>query len=183
MDYKPKRIIFGVLILALALFCGAGGCVELKYSAKNRLNDPVDIRSSNPVKSVYFSFQPAALKNKKFAEYFPSALKKSIEKKGMVFANEASGADIIISANTVFYKKADGTFLFVLIIPTYRFTENYDGISMDVSFKTDQGQWRKKYRVYYRGWVVDELDTAADLLVETVIKDITPVSKVVDKSQ
>jgi hypothetical protein len=174
MYYKPKRIAFGMLVLALAFSCVAGGCIELKYSARNRLDDPVHIRSSAAVKSVYFSFQPAALKNQKFAEYFSSAFKKSLEKKGMVPADQAYGADIAINARASFYKKADGTFLFILIIPTYRFTEDYDGISMDASFKTDQGQWRKKYRVYYRGWVVDELDTAADLLVEAVIKDISP---------
>jgi hypothetical protein len=187
MEHKPKRIAFGMLGLALAISCAAGGCVELKYSARNRLSDPVDIRSSAAVKAVYFSFQQTPLKNEKFAEYFPAALKKSIEKKGMVFADEASGADIVINANTLFYRKAQGTFLFILIFPVYRFTEDYDGISLDISYKTDQGQWRKNYRAYYRGWLVDELETASDLLVEAVIKDISPasqgVSQQVDKSQ
>ena len=174
MSYKTRRITFVSLVFILALSCAAGGCVELKYSAKNRLNDPVDIRSSKAVRSVYFSFQPDTPKNKKFAEYFRSALKKSLEKKGMVLADEASRADIVINANTFFYRKADGTFLFILIFPVYRFIEDYDGISMNISYKTDQGQWLKKYRAYYRAWLVDELDTASDLLVEAVIKDISP---------
>ncbi|MFA5099759.1 MAG: hypothetical protein WC547_02605 [Candidatus Omnitrophota bacterium] len=159
--------------VAILIFCvAASGCVELKYTALNRLDDPVAIRSSRAPESIYFSFASVRQKDRQYTEYFTSMFFASIEKKGFTVADTPDRADIVINAQLTFYKKANGTFLFVLILPVYRFNEDYDGLAMSISYKTDQGRWQKKYRVYYRGWLDGDLEIASDLLLRAIIKDI-----------
>ena len=150
------------------------GCVELKYTAINRLNDPVAIMSSRAVRSVYFSFPASHPQNKQYLEYFTSALTASLEKKGFTVAGAPADADIVMRVRLTFYKKAQGTFLFVLFVPTYRFNEEYDGIAMQIAYKTDKGHWHKKYRAYYRGWLDGDLEIASDLILKAIMKDISP---------
>jgi hypothetical protein len=160
--------------IALLVAC-VGGCVELKYSAQNRLSDPVSIRSSRAVRSVYFSFPEARPKDKQYCEYFTAEFTAALQKKGFVLADAADKADIVIKAKAAFYKKAQGTFLFVLIVPTYRFNEEYDGIAMNIAFQTDKGRWHKKYRAYYRGWLDGDMEIASDHIFKAIIKDISPL--------
>jgi hypothetical protein len=163
-----------VVPAAILLFSVAvSGCVELKYSAQNRLNDRVAIRPARAVRSVYFSFSSPP-KDRSYAEYFSAAFTAALQKKGFVVVDTASNADIVIKASAVFYKKAQGTFLFVLIVPTYRFNEEYDGIAMTITYKTDKGHCHKKYRAYYRGWLGGDQEIASDLILKAIIKDISP---------
>jgi hypothetical protein len=169
--------------IVLLVAC-AGGCVELKYSAQNRLSDPVSIRSSRAIRSVYFSFLDARPQDKQYCEFFTAGFTTALEKKGFVAAGTASNADIVIKAKAAFYKKAQGTFLFVLIVPTYRFNEEYDGISMKIAFQTDKGRWNKRYRAYYRGWLDGDIEIASDSITQAIIEDISlPPHKGREKSE
>jgi hypothetical protein len=171
---RRKNPFFVAVILVLSV--AAGGCVELKYSAQDRLTGPVAIKSSRAIQSVYFSFPAVRPGDKPYCDYFTAAFAEALQKNGFVAADTASGADIVIKAKAVFYRKAQGTFLFVLIIPTYRFNEEYDGIAMTVTYKTDKGRSHKKYRVYYRGWLDGDRDIASNTLLKEIIKDISPAS-------
>ncbi|MFA6384364.1 MAG: hypothetical protein WCY10_03220 [Candidatus Omnitrophota bacterium] len=169
---RPVNLFF--FAAAMMLFIAGAGCVELKYSAQNRLGDPVAIKSSRPLSSVYFSFPNARPKDKQYAGDFTSTFIASLEEKGFTAAVSPDSADIVITASVIFYRKAQGTFLFVLIVPTYRFNEEYDGIAMKVAYKTDKGRWHKKYRVYYRGWLDGDMEIASNLLRKAILKDISP---------
>ena len=173
MRGNARKKVLDFCAAILILVACAGGCVELKYSAQNRLSDPVSIRSSRAVRSVYFSFPEARPKDKQYCEYFAAEFAAALEKKGFVVTDTASNADIVIKAKAAFYKKAQGTFLFVLIVPTYRFNEEYDGIAMKIAFQTDKGRWNKKYRAYYRGWLEGDIEIASDSLIQAIIKDIS----------
>jgi hypothetical protein len=168
---RQKDLVFCAAILMLSV--AVSGCVELKYSAANRLGDPIAIRSSRAVRSVYFSFPAARPDDKQYCEYFTTAFSAALQKKGFVAADTESNADIVIKAKAAFYKKADGTFLFVLIVPTYRFNEEYDGIAMKIAFQTDKGRWHKKYRAYFRGWLDGDMEIASTAIVQAIINDIS----------
>ena len=170
MSSWRRSLVFISWLVTLSVF--EAGCIELKYSASNRLNDPVAIKFSRAPVSVYFSFPRTHQKDKQYSEYFTSAFTMLLEKKGFTVATAPASADIAIKARVTFYKKAQGSFLFVLFVPTYRFNEEYDGVLLDISYETDKGRWHKKYRVYYRGWLDGDLAAASDLIQKAIIDDI-----------
>jgi hypothetical protein len=160
------------LVLILSVCCGLCGCVELKYSAEDRLDDVVAIRPAMPGASVYFVLSCDNPKDKEYALYFVSAAEVAFEKNGFKIVDNPSEADIIVRARCCFYKKAQGTFLFVLILPVYRFNEDYDGLVMNVAYRTEKGRWSKKYRAYYRGWLEGDRDLASGRILEAILRDI-----------
>lgn len=182
MRTHARSIAHGAAAL-MFLACTAAGCVELKYSAANRLADPVSVSISAPPSSVHVCIASSRVSDDPRARSISAALAAALRKKGLIIADSPEAADLVMNGRARFYRKADGTFLFILIFPIYRFNEDYDGISVDLAYKTDNGNWRKNYRVYYRGWLTDDFDRAVDLFCKAVIADLPFPRTEVEKSQ
>ena len=182
MRTQTRSIAHGAAAL-MFLACTAAGCVELKYSAANRLDDPVSVSISSPPSSVHVCISSSRENDDPRVRSISSALAAALRKKGLIITDSPEAADIVMNGRARLYRKADGTFLFILIFPIYRFNEDYDGISIDLACKTDHGNWRKNYRVYYRGWLADDFDRAVDLFCKAVIADLPALRPEVEKSQ
>jgi hypothetical protein len=172
MQARVMRTIGKGMGIAAFMVCAASGCVELKYTAVDRLDDKIAILTSRAPRSVYVAVPSVRHKDRRHIEFFASSVAAVLEKNGFTVVADPAAADIVIHANARFYRKAHGTFLFILILPIYRFNDDFDGIAMDLSYKTDQGQWRKNYRVYYRGWLADDFERAIALLCKAIIADL-----------
>ncbi|HOU36694.1 MAG TPA: hypothetical protein PLJ26_03475 [Candidatus Omnitrophota bacterium] len=179
----PAAWIVAGSIAAVILLWTATGCVELKYSAANRLDDPIDVLTSRPPSSVYFSFSAPNRHDAPRVRFISGALASALGKEGLALAEGPDAADIVMTGRCTFYRKAQGSFLFILVLPIYRFNEDYDGISLDLRYQTDKGRWKKTYRVYYRGWLADDFELAVDHLCKAIVADLPRRGKVVEKSQ
>ena len=168
------RSPLGFLAAGLIASACISGCVELKYYADNRLDDSVAIKSSRVLKSLYASFTCLPGCDKRFVEDFSISMAKAFESKGYEIALPGAEVDLVLNGRLRLYKKQRGNFFFILFIPIYRFSETYDGIELKVTFKTDKGSWRKTYRAYYRGWLESDQAQAADLIIRSILRDISP---------
>jgi len=182
MKAVAARVVAGSTA-AVILWWAATGCVELKYSAVNRLDDPIDVRASRVPSTVYFSFSAPSRHDASRVRFISGALASTLGKEGLASATDPDAADIVMAGRCTFYRKAQGSFLFILVLPIYRFNEDYDGIALDMRYKTDKGQWKKTYRVYYRSWLADDFELAVDHLCKAIVADIPGHGRVVEKSQ
>ena len=164
----------GLIVAAvIAGACFMSGCVELKYTTLNKLDAKLKVKSSRPVQTVYFSLPKLDRKYSQWGNGFSKSLSGFMEAKGLTIVDTPGRADIVIKAYPKFYTKQQGTFLFVFLLPTYRFTEEYDGLLLKVRYKTDKGRWGKYYRVYFRSWLDGDLELSSDLIIETIFKDMS----------
>ena len=168
-----NRNIRLIAVVIIACACFISGCVELKYTALNKLDTKVAVKSSRPVQTVFFSLPRLNRSTVQWGDYFSKSFAAALEARGLAIADNSAQADIVIKAYPKFYTKQQGTFLFVLLLPTYRFTEEYDGLLLKVYFKTDKGRWCKYYRVYYRSWLDNDLEMSSDNIIKAIFNDIS----------
>ncbi len=170
----PEKTGRKILVFACAVLCALslGGCVEFKYTTIEKLDGNLSLRSSGPVKTVYFSFPRLKRDRQKWGGYFSSNLLNALSARGFVPVDSPDQADIVLKAYPKFYTKQQGTFLIVFLLPTYRFTEEYDGLFLKIYFKTDKSRKSKSYKVYYRSWLDGDLELASDRIIKTAAGDI-----------
>jgi len=173
--------LFGALAAGI-FYLIASGCTWVNFTAEERLNQPVDIKSSKPIKSIYLEFtKPQGDIDKESFENFKNFIKGELEKHGFTAASTSQEADLVLKLQSGFFKKQVGTLYFFLgIIPMQGFEGGLgrvQGVDMKAIYVTGEGKWKKNYRSYKQDY---QLRGIYPYLTSRIIWDLKKVSKMKD---
>lgn len=134
------------------LLSGCGVTVAT-FTANDRLHDKIEIKSQNPIKSIYLEFaKPTGKidKNDQISfEDFKNILKKELENKGYALVSSSEGADLVLKLKPHFYEKGEGEYYILPKLPLDYSGHPYrkvGSVNMTAVYITDEGKWSKVYR-------------------------------------
>lgn len=162
--FKLSLVMTGFLLLA----CAINGCACATFTAYDRVDHKINLRSESPIKTIFVNSSGCSGVNLNYCDIFQTNLRVCLEKEGYELTSDPLNANLILSFNShTFYKKY-GTFIWLIysgIAP-----DTITGLRSKVLYKTDKGKFSKTYLAYSRR---DYYQTdATSIIVLAIINDL-----------
>lgn len=177
-----KRIILITCLGFILFYLVASGCSWITFTANDRLDGEVRIKSVTALTNIYTDYIDPGRKDQKHFEEFKRHLDEMLQKKGYLLADSKPNADLVLSIKPRFYIKKEGVLYFLFFVIPMDGLSSLLSVDMSVVYKTRDSSFIKMYRahssisVYSRSERKDEYWYR--IVANKIIEDLNSLRKI-----